>query len=207
MTSARIPQSAVLVGFAALVPLPLVDELVRRYLLKSCFEEQAKAAGRPLDPGEGWALARQRSNLIVGCLLAVFWWPIKKFFRLILFFLIVKDVMDWAADAVIRAAMVRRALERGLLPGRTEAVWAALDGAADAHCRSPAVRALLDAGSPPPPLWTSTQGGLDPLFAWLARWGRGHAALAAFDVALDGLAAEPAQLAGPVPDPAPSPDA
>jgi len=207
MPSAKIPQSVVLVGFAALVPLPLVDELVRRYLLKSCFEEQATAAGRPLEVGEGWALARQRSNLIVGCLLAVFWWPIKKFFRFLLFFLIVKDVMDWAADAVIRATMVRRALERGLLPGQTEPVWAALDAAADTHCKSPAVRALLDAGSPPPHVWTSTEGGLDTLFAWLARWGRGHAALEAFDAALDGLASEPAQLAEPVPDPAPSQDA
>jgi len=197
MTSARIPQSAVLVGFAALVPLPLVDELVRRYLLKSCFEEQAKAAGRPLEPGEGWALARQRSNLIVGCLLAVFWWPIKKIFRYLVFFLIVKDVMDWAADAVIRTAMVRRALERGLLPGQAEAVWAVLDAAADAHCRSPAVRAVLDVRSAPPQVWTSTDGGLDPLFAWLARWGRGHAALAAFDAALDGLAVAQAQLAEP----------
>ena len=187
MSSPPIPSVAVLVGAAALIPLPFVDELVRRFLLKMCFEELAVTAGRPLESGQGWALARQRSNLVLGCLIAVFWWPIKKIFRMMLFVLIAKDVIDWAADAVIRAALVRRALERGALPGDTAAVWSALDKAADDHFKSPAIRVLLDAKSPPPEAWMAEGGSTEAMFAWLARWGRGHAALLAFDASLDEL--------------------
>ena len=141
--------------------------------------------GRPLPDGAAWRLSRRRSNLLVGCLLAVFWWPVKKLFRTMIFFLLVKDAIDWATDAAVRTAMVRRALERDVLPGDADAVWVPLDRCSDAHVASPVIRALLDPLPPPEP-WRGGGSGLDGLLAWLVRWGRGHAALVAFDEALTG---------------------
>jgi hypothetical protein len=189
MPTPTVSRTAVLVGLAALIPVPFIDELVRRFLLKMCFEEQATLMGRPLPDGTAWKLSKQRSNILIGCLLAVFWWPIKKLFRTMLFFLLVKDAIDWATDAAVRSAMVRRALERGALPGDTEAVWKAIDDAADEHVKSPALRVVLDPKAPPAP-WTATDPGIGKLLAWLAQWGRGHAALQAFDAALDDLGAD-----------------
>lgn len=189
MPTPTISRTAVLVGLAALIPVPLIDELIRRFLLKLCFEEQASMMGKPLGPGQAWRLSKQRANLLVGCLLAVFWWPIKKLFRTMLFFLLVKDAIDWATDAAVRSAMVRRALERGVLPGDTEAVWGHIDHCTDTHVKSPVMRVLIDKEAPPEP-WKSGDDGVGGLLVWLARWGRGHDALVAFDEALDGLGAD-----------------
>ena len=189
MSTPTISRTAVLVGLAALIPVPLVDEVVRRVLLKMCFDEQATMMGKPLGDGEAWRLSKQRANLLVGCLLAVFWWPIKKLFRTLIFFLLVKDAVDWATDAAVRSAMVHRALERGALPGDTESVWTQLDHCADTHVKSPLMRALMDKKAPPE-AWQAEDAGLGGLLAWLARWGGGHDALVAFDEALDGLGAD-----------------
>ena len=196
MPTPTISRTAVLVGLAALIPVPFVDELVRRFLLKLCFEEQANLMGSPLPAGVAWRLSKQRASVVVGCLLAVFWWPLKKLFRTVLFFLLVKDAIDWATDAAVRSAMVRRALERGALPGDTEAVWAAIDRSTGAHVKSPVVRVVLDKPAPPAP-WRPSDAGLGGLLAWMAQWGRGHAALVAFDAALDGLDTDRLQPAPP----------
>lgn len=176
-------RTALLAGLAALVPVPLIDELLRRFVLSRAIEEMARQRGRPLPDGAGWALSKRRSNILVGCLLAVFWWPVKKLFRTVLYFLTVKDAIDWGADAAIRLAMVRRALDRGLLPDHPDAVWKALDDTADAHVGSPVTRgkAAQDPG------WDVEPSGLDAFITQLARSAGAHDAMVAYDQALDAL--------------------
>ncbi len=189
-------RTALFAGLAALIPIPLIDELVRRWVLSMAFEELANVRGRALPDGMAWALSRRRSNVLVGCLLAVFWWPIKKLFRTVFYFLTVKDAIDWGADAAVRLAMVRRALDRGLLPDHADAVWTALDAAADTHLGSPITRQLRGRSSPDPG-WDVAPAGVYAFIAQVARSAGAHDALVAFDAALDGLGGD--RLAPPPP--------
>ena len=167
----------------------VVDELARRYLLSLGFAEQAKLAGRPLPDGAAWKLARRRDNILLGCLLAVFWWPVKKLFRTFFYFLTVKDAVDWAAEATVRGAMVERALERGRLPEDLDQVWTALDRSASEHLSSPVKRLLFRQKSPPPP-WGAPPTGVDGVLSYLARYAGAHDAMLAYDSELDGVGAD-----------------
>jgi hypothetical protein len=192
-----ISRTAMLVGLCGLIPFPFIDELGRRYLLSLGYQEQAKLAGRPLPDGAGWKLARRRSNILIGCLLAVFWWPIKKLFRTFFYFLTIKDAIDWMAEAAVRGAMVDRALERGHLPDDLDQVWGAIDHSVSKHVSSPVKHLLL--GRKAPPLAEGpAPGGFEGLVAYVARYAGGRDALVAYESALDGTGADrlaPTQIA------------
>ena len=97
--------------------------------------------------------------------------------------MILQDFLDWMADAVVRSEMVRRACARGLLPGDRRRVWAAMDGAADTHLRSPLWSFCLRRERSPVP-WTTEPHLLDQLLRWLCEWSAAAEALAAFDAAM-----------------------
>lgn len=181
-----IQKYAPAVGACALVPLPFIDALLRRAALKAAYRELFTAAGHDVDAATLRSLLRERTNLALGCLVAVVWWPVKKLFRTVIFVLLVKDALDWASDASVRLRMVHRALERGLLPDRAEAVGAAIDACARAHLGSPVWRGVRRKESPPMG-WERSPNPVSALAREMATLGGGHAALAAFDDALDRL--------------------
>ena len=134
--------AALLAGLTPLIPIPFVDSFVRRLLLRQLYQRVAAEQGRSLPPEALAHLTRSRGNLVVGCLVAVLWWPIKKLIRTVLYFLTVKDCLDELADATMRGHMVHEALRRGLLPAEASRVGDAMEAALDAHERSPALRLL-----------------------------------------------------------------
>lgn len=135
--------NAVFVGLCALLPVPFLDDVLRRVLMRGAYQAIADREGVPLPAPALDALARAAPLRWTGCLSAVAWYPIKKLSRKILYFLTVKDAIDWTAEAAVRGDLVRRALARGLLPGRAEVVRAAMDAAWKAHGGSPLTRTLL----------------------------------------------------------------
>lgn len=181
-----IQKFALAVGACALVPLPFVDFLLRREGLKAAYRELLTDAGLEPSPATVTALVRERSNLVLGRLVAAIWWPIKKLFRTVIFVLLVKDALDWASDASVRLRMVHRAIERGLLPHHADAVGRAIDACVRAHLGSPVWRALRRIESPPM-AWERSPNPASALSREMATMGGGHAALAAFEAALDAV--------------------
>lgn len=138
-----IAVNAVFVGLCALLPVPFLDDLLRRALMRGAYQAVAEGQGAPLPPAALDALTRAPPLRWTGCLSAVAWYPIKKLSRKILYFLTIKDALDWTAEAGVRGDLVRRALARGLLPARADVVRAAMDAAWKAHGGSPLTRSLL----------------------------------------------------------------
>lgn len=138
-----LARNAVGVGLAALIPVPLLDEAVRRRLLRSSYTSAAADAGVALDEATVRLLAEDRGSFAVAVLVALFWWPIRKLFRTVLYFLTLKDVLDWTTEAALRAEMVYLAAARGLLPGAAGPVRDAMDEVLGRHRYSPVSRPLL----------------------------------------------------------------
>lgn len=191
--STRVERGALLVGLAALIPLPFVDELVRRWLLGRLFCSLAGELGAPLTPQQGWRLARRQYVSVLGCILTLVWWPIKKLFRTVVYVLIIKDAADWSADALARCALVHRSVQLGALPHAPEAVWVPLDKAASARLQSPVSRWIRGRKTPPPELARPvvTPGSVA---ARILRWADGGAVLDAFEEELQTLLKNPSPL-------------
>lgn len=179
---------ALLVGLAALIPLPFVDELVRRWLLGRLFCSVTEEHEVPLTPKQGWRLARRRYMSILGCMLTLVWWPLKKLFRTIVYVFIMKDAVDWVADALVRCALVHRSAQRGALAVGSEAVWVPLDTTVSASLQSPISRWLRGRKTPPdPPFRPLVRPG--SLAAWVLQWADAGTVVHAFEAELDALTA------------------
>ena len=183
-------QHALLAGLTPLIPLPFVDGILHRRILRSAYGKTALEAGLPLDPPVLKALSNSRGSILLGCILAVLWWPIKKLLKTILYFLTVKECFDVAAQTALRIEMVRMAVSRGLLPVHVEPVRLGMDAACKAKLGSPVTRFLLRKGGDPVTLPPGDP--VTPAVEALARHAGGHAALEAFALRLDAIDAGPA---------------
>jgi len=186
MPRRRVAQQAVLVALAGLIPVPFIDTWLQSRLRAELVEHLGRHHDRPLEPGHVRTLSADRGNLLLGCVVGVVWWPIKKLFRKIIYVLTIKDAVDAASDAWLRGEMVRRALRAGALPDHVEPVRNAMDEALKTHARSPlwGPRSKVE-GSLAEPEDTFTMR----MVAGTARRGGGLAVLAAFDGLLDELLA------------------
>ncbi|MSQ03027.1 MAG: hypothetical protein EXR71_14255 [Myxococcales bacterium] len=146
----RSPWSWVaLSGLAAVVPVPVLDDWLSRRALRRAVQLDAPDDA-PLTDGQLDVLTGDRSSLMVGCLVLGLWWPIKKLFRTILWFLTVKDVIDRVAAGAQVLASIRVARERGWLAGDEAAVRDAIDVAFGRTRWSPITRFLLGYERPAP---------------------------------------------------------
>jgi hypothetical protein len=89
---------AVLVGLTPLIPVPLLDDLVKNYFRRRMVRSLAASAGRTLDEKELDALASERERgCLTGCLFAVLVYPVKAIFRKVFYFLEIKRAVDLAS--------------------------------------------------------------------------------------------------------------
>ena len=178
MVRRRIAHQAVLVALAGLIPFPFIDTWIQGRLRAHLVGHLGRHHSCTFDAAQLRALSGGHSNVLLGCVFGVVWWPIKKLFRKLIYVLTVKDAIDAAADAWLRGEMVRRALVAGVLPEHAKAVRAAMDTALKTHGRSPVwgPRTRLDGRLSEPD---------DPfevrLIIGTAQRGGGLAVLAAFD--------------------------
>ena len=167
--SSKAAWFALLVGLTALVPVPLLDGWLARRAQRAMFAAIAEGRGAQLGPAALDALTEDRDSLLVGCLWMAVVWPIKKLFRTILYFLTLKDVVDGAAEAALRAAMLDAALHRAAADAR--GVRDVMDATLTRWYHSPVNRILLR-GERPAAAWVAS-GGVSGVVGWLFRHAGG----------------------------------
>ncbi|HEX8284696.1 MAG TPA: hypothetical protein VF588_15130 [Pyrinomonadaceae bacterium] len=86
---------AVLTGLTPLIPVPMVDDLVKSYFRKRLVRSLAASAGRALSEEELDALtAESEGGCLRGCAVAAIVYPLKAVFRKIFYFLEWKRAAD-----------------------------------------------------------------------------------------------------------------
>jgi hypothetical protein len=109
---------AILAGICALSPIPFIDDLfigaIRRRVLGRIFQ----AHGVRLSWEQRRALTRGHRGCLVGCLLAVVVYPVRKIFRKVFYFLAVKEAVDVASLLLHQSWLVEHALSRGCVDAR-----------------------------------------------------------------------------------------
>ncbi len=89
---------AVLVGLTPLIPVPLLDDVVKNYFRRRMVRGLAASAGRSPNEKELDALASERERgCLAGCLVAVLVYPVKAIFRKVFYFLEIKRAVDLAS--------------------------------------------------------------------------------------------------------------
>lgn len=147
---AHLAPYALVAALCSLVPLPFLDDIARRQVMRAAYASMAQELGQPQPEASLEALTRSKRNLLVGCLLGLLWWPIRKLFRTVVFFLSAKDFVDQAGEAAVRGLLVHRALQRQLLPAHAESVREAIDAAWEKAGKSAALRVHRKPASAPP---------------------------------------------------------
>ena len=165
-----ISVNAIFVGLCALLPVPFLDDVLRRVLMRGAYQAIAERQGVHLEPAALQALTHAPPLRMLGCMGALFWYPVKKLSRTILYFLTVKDALDWTAEAAVRGELFSRALRRGLLPEQAATVRQAMDTAWKAHGGSPITRTLLLSQHEELD-WSAGEGAAVPVVRGLARRG------------------------------------
>lgn len=175
-------------ALAGLIPVPFVDTWIQGRLRSELIRSLGHHHAVPLEPAVVRTLARSPGNVLVGCVMGLVWWPIKKLIRKVVYVLTVKDAVDALADTFVRGEMVRLAFSAGLLPHASEQVRTAMDAAMSAHTRSPL-------WGPKTPHDTSVadtdDSGMVRLLARTADRAGGAAALADFRARLQDLEPPP----------------
>jgi len=105
---------AVLVGLTPLIPVPLLDDLVKNYFRRRMVRGLAASAGRTLDEKELDALASEKERgCLTGCLFAALVYPLKAIFRKVFYFLEWKRAVDLSSRTYHYGYLVAYALRPG----------------------------------------------------------------------------------------------
>src|SRR5215213_5158515 len=139
---------AVLTGLTPLIPVPLVDDLVKSYFRKRLVRSLAASAGRALGEEELDALASESGGgCVSGCVGTVVVYPLKAVFRKIFYFLEWKRAVDLTSRTYHFGYLVGHALRRrGDAPSLLDAHGArAVSEAIEAVCREAPIKPLESA--------------------------------------------------------------
>jgi hypothetical protein len=109
---------AVLVGLTPLIPIPLLDDLVKGYFQRRMVRSLAAAHRRELKAEDVSTLTEERGGgCLRGCLGQAFIFPLKIIFRKIFFFLEWKRAVDLTSHTYHQAYLLDYALREGWLAG------------------------------------------------------------------------------------------
>lgn len=167
----------ILAGLALMVPVPFLDDYLSRRALRRALQHDAHPHA-PLAPETLAVLTEDRESMMLGCLRTAVFWPIKKLFKTVLWFLTVKDVLDriaWSAQVLENARVAR---ERGWLPEHAHVVRESTDATLKKFRWSPVTRTILRYDRPALPEGNKSPGGVVALL-------RRHAGGALLDHAFD----------------------
>lgn len=134
---------AVLVGLTPLIPVPLLDDLVKNYFRRRMVRGLAASAGRALSDEELDALASEKERgCLTGCLYTVLVYPLKAIFRKVFYFLEIKRAVDLASRTYHFGYVISYALrprEKGASPLDLYGAKAVNEAAQDA-CRDAPIK-------------------------------------------------------------------
>jgi hypothetical protein len=139
---------AVLTGLTPLIPVPLIDDLVKSYFRKRLVRSLAAAAGRTLSDEELAGLASEGGGgCLRGCVGTVLVYPLKTVFRKVFYFLEWKRAADLTSRTYHFGYLVGHALRRrGDAPSLLDAHGArAVNEAIEAVCREAPIKPLESA--------------------------------------------------------------
>lgn len=103
---------SVLVGITPIIPIPLLDDLVKTYFQRRMVRKIAAEYGVSLDNKAVPILADDASNgCIKGCLSMIFIYPFKKIFRKIFFFLEWKRAISTVSSSYHQGILLSMAFE------------------------------------------------------------------------------------------------
>ena len=139
---------AVLTGLTPLIPVPLVDDLVKSYFRKRLVRRLAAGAGRTLSGEELDALAAEgEGGCLRGCVVSVLVYPLKAVFRKLFYFLEWKRAVDVTSRTYHFGYLVAHALRRQEgAPSLLDAHGArAVNEAIEAVCREAPIKPLESA--------------------------------------------------------------
>jgi hypothetical protein len=104
---------AVLTGLTPLIPVPLLDDLVKAYFRKRLVRSLAASAGRTLSDEELNALTSEpEGGCLRGCVGTVLVYPLKAVFRKVFYFLEWKRAVDLTSRTYHYGYLVGHALRR-----------------------------------------------------------------------------------------------
>ena len=139
---------AVLTGLTPLIPVPLLDDLVKSYFRKRLVRSLAATAGRALSEEELNALTSEpEGGCLSGCAMTVLVYPLKAVFRKIFYFLEWKRAVDLTSRTYHFGYLVGHALRRREgAPSLLDAHGArAVSEAIEAVCREAPIKPLESA--------------------------------------------------------------
>ncbi len=139
----EVARLVILSGLTALIPVPYLDGYVERQILRKAIQRLALVHTFEVTKDALDTLVEDRGSVLLGCLVAVLWWPVKKLFRTIFFFLTVKDVIDLVSVNSHRIAMIDHALREGELQQDPAAVRTRMDDVLGRVRISPVSRKVL----------------------------------------------------------------
>src|ERR1041385_3181633 len=103
---------AVLVGLTPLIPVPLLDDLVKNYFRKRMVRGLAASAGRSLDEKELDALASEAERgCLTGCIVAALVYPLRSFCGSFFSFLKLNRAVDLTSRTYHYGYLVAYALQ------------------------------------------------------------------------------------------------
>ena len=193
LDDARIAELAALVGLCPLLPLPFADRWMARRLTGTLYAFVARQRGLELDEDCIQELTRDPDSVLRRVLVKVLWWPIRKLLKTLLYFLTVKECVDWSAEALLRARMVALAVERRALPERASQVRQLMDEVLESELHSPVERWLRGKPAAAATEWPRGEGVLVHRARRLQARGGAAILIGAFSSRLDQL------LLGPPP--------
>lgn len=125
---------AVLTGLTPLIPVPIVDDLVKSYFQRRLVRELTRVYAVTLTEREMKTLADDPgSGCLAGCLGGALLLPFKVIFRKLFFFLEWKRAADTVSRTFHQGYLLECALKEGWFPGQRNA--SELRAAIDAVCR------------------------------------------------------------------------
>lgn len=110
-----ISSHSILIGLTPVIPIPFADDIAKSYFQRRMMRKIASEYGQNLSSEDLKTLTIERnSGCLGGCLASVLFYPIKKIFRKIFFFLEIKRAVDSISQAYHQGYMLECAFEEGL---------------------------------------------------------------------------------------------
>ncbi len=122
MNQLSITTYAILVGLTPLIPIPVVDDLVKGFFARKMIHMLAEAHKLPLTPEEISALSEEPSKgCVYGCLFGTFEFLIKRLIRKIIFILEWRRAIDLVTHTYYVGHLLDYTFEKGwYTPGSVE---------------------------------------------------------------------------------------
>ncbi|KAF0247275.1 MAG: hypothetical protein FD167_3323 [bacterium] len=115
-SSEIISSHSILMGLTPIIPIPFADDLAKAYFQQRMVRKLAETYKQTLSTEDLKALTAEESQgCFPGCLTSILFYPIKKLFRKIFFFLEWKRAIDTVSRSYHKGYLLEYSLEQGLL--------------------------------------------------------------------------------------------